>query len=123
MNIIFGSIDNQVVDKYTVLELDTIKTPSGKTVPHWCLIEHVPLDEFSMLDINKELHANLIENYKKQNWDFCRAAIESLKGKWNGDVDTFYDELSKRIENFIENPPNKDWDGCYIIEVPEPAHP
>jgi hypothetical protein len=121
MHIIFGSIDKELSDKYTVLELDTVKTPSGQLVQHWCLIENVPLNEYNMLDLNKDLHAQLIEKYRQRNWEFCRAAIESLTGKWNGEVDSFYEEISKRIERFTQNPPDESWDGYWAVEHSVPA--
>ena len=44
MHIIFGSVNKDIAEKYTVLELDTVKTPTGQLVPHWCLVEHIPLE-------------------------------------------------------------------------------
>lgn len=118
MNIIFGNPNSELLEKYTILELDTIKTPTGELVPHWCLIENVPLSEFSILEANKELHSKLLENYRRRNWEFCLTAVESLMGKWNGEMDTFYEEIAKRVDRFVQDPPDAEWDGTWTVVSP-----
>jgi hypothetical protein len=98
--------------KYVVLELDTIQFAKDQpTITAYCLIETAPMDELAVMEHNINLHNKLIENYQKKNWKFCEDAIEHLIGRWNGEVDSFYRELLKRINNvkIIDLP--ADWSG------------
>jgi hypothetical protein len=111
MHIILGEENIKEIDqKYTVLELDTLRI-SGEPVTAYCLIEELSLDEMFTLDQFRTLHENLIKNYKKRNWKFCEDAIEHLKGKWRGDLDTFYDSIDNRVKQYQQQEPSADWDG------------
>jgi hypothetical protein len=118
MNIIFGDTVKQIADTHTVLELETFKLiPSDRLVTSYCVIDNLPLEEFARLAANKNIHQQLIEQYKQQNWEFCRSAVHSLTGCWNGEMDTFYQHLSKRIDEYAANPPGSDWTGVVIKDV------
>lgn len=111
MNIIFGDAVDQIPDSYTVLELDTIKIrPGDHEFKAWCVVESIPLPEFPMLESLKKIHSDLLKQYREQNWEFCEQAIKSLTGKFNGELDSFYAELSRRITEYKATPPAKDWD-------------
>ena len=115
MNIIFGDAVNQVTDTHTVLELDTFKLmPSERLITSYCVIDNLPLAEFPRLDANKKIHQQLIEQYQLRNWEFCRSAVHSLTGCWNGDMDTFYQHLSERIDEYVATPPGPDWTPAII---------
>ena len=115
MNIIFGDVIEQVADTHTVLELDTFKLlPSEKLVKSYCVIDNLPLAEFPRLEANKHIHQQLIEQYRQQNWKFCLSALHSLTGCWNGEMDTFYQHLTDRINEYATNPPDPDWDGVIL---------
>ena len=115
MNIIFGDTVEQVSSTHTVLELDTFKLmPSERLVTSYCVIDNLPLAEFPKLETNKHIHQQLVEQYKKQNWEFCRSALHSLTGCWNGEMDTFYQHLAERIDEYAANPPGADWNGVIV---------
>lgn len=100
MNIIFGENINEIEEKYTVLELDTFRLGQDRVIKTaHCVIESIPINEMSLTESMVELHHNLIENYKKRDWNYCEQAIEQLMGKWGGELDTFYVELGTRISN------------------------
>jgi hypothetical protein len=113
MHIILGSQNVQEVsDKYTVLELDTFRLRDKKeALPAYCLIENIPIAELSSTENYQHLHANLIKNYKQANWKFCEDAIEHLMGKWNGEIDSFYQDLMARIKDLKNRELDNDWDG------------
>ena len=98
MNIIFKENTKEIQEKYTVLDLDTFLMPDGSTRTACCLVESIPIMELSQINSLKDLHANLIENYAKKNWNYCEQAIEQLVGKWGGELDSFYAELQTRIK-------------------------
>ena len=113
MHIIFGDTAKQLPDSYTVLELDTVRRPPDMVpVTAYCLVEKIPLQEFPLAAHYHELHHNVIKYFKQQQWDYCEQAIvDSLKGKWAGELDSFYDNLLERIQQFKIDPPPDNWDG------------
>ena len=119
MNIFFATLDQvkELEEKYTILELDTI-TVGGLSTPQtaWCLTEkeNFVLQDMGNITVYKNLHNNLIKNYKKKNWKFCEDALEHLVGKWQGELDSFYVDLSRRIKTFKENDPGPDWTGVVV---------
>ena len=114
MQIIIGTPPDGLSEKYIVLELDTIQyAKDTNPLTAYCVIsgENVALEEVGSLQKNAELHHELIRNYQNQNWEFCEEAIDSLKGKFKGEVDSFYDTLSERIEQFKKYSLDEQWDG------------
>ena len=112
MNIIFGDDQvNGLSDKYTVLELDTIRImPIGTTTTAYAVVEAIPIDDLPHLSFQKELHKNLMINYRNRDWNFCSQAIENLVGAFGRELDSFYIELQTRINNYKENDPGEFWD-------------
>jgi hypothetical protein len=114
MNIIFGREQAELMqDKYTILELDTFRI-GGQTVAAFCAVEGIPIMELPNVSSMKNLHENLLVEYKKQNWSYCNQAIEHLHGFWGREVDTFYESLTERIRHYSENCPGDAWDGIII---------
>ena len=112
MNIIFGKQEvEQLEEKYIVLELDTITIRSSNPITVFCVVETIPLEQFPKLEPLKKLHGELMTNYRACNWNFCEQAIEQLMGCWGKDVDSFYDILLTRIQEFKETEPDSDWTG------------
>jgi hypothetical protein len=100
MDIIFGKSNAEVLrEKYTVLDLETIKV-DGQELEVYCLI---PADKISLGDLPQleqwiNLHNDFLNGYQTKQYDFCRQCIEHLMGKFGGEVDTFYEEISRRID-------------------------
>lgn len=111
MNIIFGTeLAQEAQDRYTVLELDTFYIiPTDKTITAYCLVENIPVQEMASIESLKLLHFNLMTEYKKRNWHYCEDVIQHLTGKWNGDVDSFYQELYNRIQNLKKQNLDTEW--------------
>jgi hypothetical protein len=111
MHIIFGKEQaDELANKYTILELDSFKIGSiGPVVTAYCAVENVPLDELPLLVTTKKQHADLLINYRGRAWANCLTAIKELKGKWCGELDTFYNDLETRIMGFVINAPPPDW--------------
>ena len=116
MNIIFGA-DNasRATDKYIVLELDTVMiSPTAEPLIAYGLIELVPLADMVNIVSLRNLHANLIKEYKKQNWKFCEDAIEHLQGSWNNELDSFYTDLYNRVQTNKTQSLDDAWTGALI---------
>lgn len=101
MEIIFGRENAEVLrEKYTVLDLETLTIGEG-TIEVFCLI---PADKISIGDLPQleqwvKLHQDFVNGYKTQQYDYCKQCIEHLMGKFGGEVDSFYEEILKRIES------------------------
>jgi adenylate cyclase len=115
MHIIFGSTIEEIPNSFTVLELDTFRmVKENRTDTAYCVVEKIPLTEFTTLDAYKKIHADLVRYYKQRQWEYCENAIEGLMGKWNGELDTFYTDLLQRVIAFKQTPPAEDWDGLRV---------
>jgi len=112
MNIIFGKEEAEKVgDKYIVLELDTVTIRSSTPITVYCVVENMPFADLHKADPLKKLHLELMENYRKRNWNYCEQAIEHLMGAWGNEVDTFYDNLLARVIDYKDNEPADSWTG------------
>lgn len=100
MEIIFGRENAEMLrEKYTVLDLETIEQ-DGKSLEIFCLI---PADKISIADLPTlsqwtKLHDDFLAGYHKKEYNYCKECIEHLRGKFGGELDTFYDEILHRID-------------------------
>lgn len=120
MNIIFGR-DNALAlgDNYTVLELDTIQhSEDGDQVTAFCVVDTISILDMPRLESMKNLHANLLIEYRKKNWNYCIQATEHLVGYWNKELDSFYENLLFRIKQHMEQDPGPEWSGVINKTVP-----
>lgn len=113
MQIIFGKIPEELKDKYTLLELDTVRINGLEPVTAWAVIETMNITDIPQIEHWRNLHSKLMENYRKKNWKFCEDAIEHLCKRWSGELNTFYTELSARIDKYKQQDPGPEWDGIY----------
>jgi len=104
MEIIFGRENvEKLRERYTILDLETVQIEPGKTMEVFCLIpgEKIGLADLPQLENWKQLHADFLKGYHNKEYDYCRECIEHLRGHFGGEVDSFYDEILRRI-NEIE---------------------
>ena len=113
MNIIFGREQAESMQsKYTILELDTFKI-GEQIVTAFCAVDGIPILDMPKIESMKSLHANLLENYHKGDWNYCEQALEHLVGFWNHELDTFYDNLKQRIKEHENATLAENW---WVIE-------
>lgn len=112
MHIILGEENiKDVGDKYLVLELDSFRTKEhADPVTAYCLIENVPINELLEAERYRDLHHRMMKNYREANWKFCEDALEHLRGRWNGEMDSFYDEIATRVHKQKNQSPDPAWD-------------
>lgn len=113
MHIILGDqITEDLAGRYIMLELDSFQvTGRDHAVSAYCLVENVPIDELPQAHHFQDLHTQMIKNYRLGNWKFCEDALEHLQGRWNGEVDSFYQTLLARIMDQKADPATADhWD-------------
>jgi hypothetical protein len=116
MHIIFGNEQaDELSNKYTVLELDTFQIGSnGPVVTAYCTLDSVPLSEMLTLDERKQLHRQLIQEYRQRHWAPCLELLSQLQGKWNGELDSFYQDIKSRIEQNIVCDPGPLWSSIIV---------
>ena len=118
MNIIFGEPAKDLANKFTILELDTIKLAgTDQTFKTYCVIESIPLMDFPKVESQAKLHHDMLQGYRRREWDYCESAISHLTGKWNGEVDSFYQVLKQRIQELRESELPDNWDGSVVREL------
>jgi hypothetical protein len=99
VEIIFGR-DNaeKLREKYTVLDLETVEK-DGVSLEVFCLIpgNKLSITELPQLENLIRLHNEFLHGYHTQQYKYCRDCIEHLMGKFGGELDTFYEEILRRI--------------------------
>lgn len=101
MQIIFGKENaEELRKKYTVLDLETVTAENGQTIDIFCLIpaEKLNINELSELDQWIKLHNDFLHGFHTKQYSYCRDALSYLKGKFGGEVDSFYSIILERIE-------------------------
>lgn len=94
--------DHQAVQQlkktHTVLELETFDV-KGIPVTTYCVVpaEKLGIAGFLTLENYKNLHAEFIKAYKEQDYKLVRDISEHLMGQFGGELDTFYEEILKRL--------------------------
>jgi len=110
MNIIFGADQlKQMQEKYIVLELDTFVFPDNNTHTAYCVVESIPVTELDNMKSMVDLHTQLMSDYREREWAKCSQALSLLKGFWSGELDSFYDIVKQRVEQYSERDPGEDW--------------
>ena len=100
MQLIFGRENAEALrEKYTVLDLETVEK-DGVTLEVFCLI---PGDKLGITDLPQleqwtKLHYDFLKGYSEGHHNYCRQCIEHLMGKFGGELDTFYEEILRRID-------------------------
>lgn len=114
MQIIFDKeLASTMANKYTVLELDTVMQEGlSEPITLYAVVDRIPIEEIPNLGNYRELHEQLIAYYKSGRWDDARGLVPVLKGKWSGDLDTFYDN----IDEFMTHENLSEWQGIRHTE-------
>ena len=119
MHIIFGNdVAEQLLEdnKYIVLELDTVRIrPDADPMTAFCVIESIPLTELQQTPAYVNRHGDLMKDYQQRRWSQCLHTIDLLRGHFNGEMDSFYDVLGQRIQQYQHQEPDADWDG--VLDV------
>ena len=118
MKVIFGKeVATAVDNRMTVLELDTFfQAGLENPVTAYAVLENtsIPIMEIAHMEKFIELHNTMMLEYRRQNWTYCEQALEHLQGKWGGEIDSFYTELSERIAKLKTVKLSDDWTGIVI---------
>ena len=121
MKVIFGrDAAAAISERMTVLELDTLYQEGlNEPVTAFAVLENtdVPLQELPLMDNHLKLHNTMLLEYRTGNFSYCTQALEHLRGKWGGEIDSFYDEFENRINSLKATPLPDNWDGIVVINT------
>ena len=122
MLVVFGKeTAEKLRDRMTVLELDTFMQDGlNEPVTAYAVIEveDIPLQELPQLENMTLLHNTMWVEYRARRFNFCEQAMEHLRGKWKGTLDSFYDEFGTRINTLKVSQLDENWSGIIYNSVP-----
>lgn len=122
MLVVFGKEKaDRLRDRMTILELDTFMQDGlQEPVTAYAVIEveDIPLQELPQLENMTLLHNTMWVEYRARRFSFCEQAMEHLRGKWKGSLDSFYDEFGSRIQKLKQSELDENWSGIIYKSVP-----
>jgi adenylate cyclase len=105
-----------VKDEYIVLELDKIAVKGKKEGVHIFTVlsqlENSVIKRKYLLD--KDTHDLMLRNYRKQNFKTALNLLKELQGKFDGQMDGYYNIWEDRITEMMQKELPIDWDGTYV---------
>jgi adenylate cyclase len=105
-------------EKFAIMEIDLIQV-KGKKQPEavFTVLGRAEVDQDPRCRDLKDLNAQMLACYRKQEWDKALALIDRCRKSANGfDVAGLYDMYVERIAAYRADPPGADWDGVYEAE-------
>ena len=100
MQIVFTKeVADQLREKYTLLQLDTIQPDGYGEVETYCVLEpeNIVMEMGSLPD-NVSKHNQLVEALENEDCNRARDLCRELMGKFGGDLDSFYEVVIDRID-------------------------
>lgn len=105
MQVIFNrQLAEELSDRYIILEMETFELPDNQKLETFCVVsaEQMDLRELPNVDVDKKFHQKFIQELKQKNYQFCLEAVEQLKGKFGGELDSFYETIRERSKLALE---------------------
>jgi len=118
VTIVIGEHTYNEVTDLACIELDLIKV-KGKTeaVRIYSVLGDDTVAEKPEFKAYAQHHAQLLVDYRAQNWEKVRADIKQANEMIDGlgmDHHGLYDLYEERMQAYEESPPGKDWDGVFV---------
>jgi adenylate cyclase len=105
-------------NKYATMEIDLIQV-KGKKQPEvvYTVLGPSEVEQDPRCGQLRDLHAQMLAAYRKQQWDEARTLIDRCRKVANGfGVAGLYDMYIERMEAYQSDPPPSDWNGVYAAE-------
>jgi len=86
-------------NSHTLLELETFFV-NGENITAYCVIpaEKI-LQELPELETYKQLHSAFVRAFNEKDYKLCHDTVEHLRGRFGGELDSFYDTIISKINN------------------------
>jgi adenylate cyclase len=104
--------------KFATMEIDLIQV-KGKKQPEavFAVLGRVEVEQDPRCGELRELNAQMLARFRKQQWDETLKVIERCRKVADGfDVAGLYDMYEERIDVYRTEPPGPDWEGVYEAE-------
>lgn len=115
MQVIFGEQQKDLIgDRFTLLELDTFSQtglPAPVTTYAVMGLNDIGLSDIPQMANFVTMHNAMLKEYRDRNWSFCFQALEHLKGKWNKQLDSFYEVFEDRLKELETQELPDGWNG------------
>lgn len=112
--VIGPNANSQIKKQCFTLEIDTVKLEEGKarTVDIFTVIAVNPrkMEEYHRA---RKLHDIMIRSYHNQRFSVSASLAKDLIGKFDGQMDGYYQMWRLRCADLAANPPGRGWDGVY----------
>ena len=105
-------------NKYATMEIDLIQV-KGKKQPEvvYTVLGPSEVEQDPRCGQLRDLHAQMLAAYRKQQWDDAKGLIDRCRKVANGfGVAGLYDMYIERMEAYQIDPPPSDWNGVYEAE-------
>ncbi len=115
VDIVISETTKIAAPEFATIELDLIQV-KGKTVPVriFALLGDAQVLASEWFKDMSAVHAELISEYRQQNWVNAKALIVKARASAGDKFDGLYDLFSSRILEYESNPPGSEWDGVFI---------
>ena len=113
--IVLGPTTAERLDnEYFTIELDCIAVKGKKEgVTIYTVFYNPSTDQADRWETARKRHNDMLSLYRAQEWDFAKLVITELMGKFDGQLDHYYELWVDRIEEMrVANLP-RDWDGVF----------
>jgi adenylate cyclase len=113
--IISESTEQRVSDIYFTIPLDCIAV-KGKTVGvNIFTVFYMPDDSVAVAWNNaRDKHNGMLEYYRAQRWDDAIELCNELMGRFDSNMDHYYEKWIDRIADMRSRELPSDWDGTYV---------
>lgn len=101
MQIVFKrEIAELIRDRYTVVELETI-TRDAEEIELFCVLpaEKIAFMDLTELESDLNTHGELVAAVKAKDAEKCNNLIPILRGKFGGELDSFYSTVLARFSS------------------------
>jgi len=114
--IVLGPVTaERVGDEYFTLPLDCIAVKGKKDgVNISTVFYNPPREQQPFWEQDRDVHGIMLDYYRKQEWKKAIDLVETLKGKFAGQMDQYYDLWLGRITEMQNKTLPADWDGVYV---------
>jgi hypothetical protein len=108
-------------DRYVVIELDAVRIKgTDEVTPIYTVLETEKIFlKLEQIENAIKMHNEMREFYKARNWDAAETAITWLKTQFNQELNSYYDIILDRINEYKNQELPDDWQGIYEVE---PGH-
>lgn len=101
-------------NEFFTLELDCIAVKGKKEgVNIFTVFRNPTADSLQAWYAHRDTHQIMLEMYRKQMWNEAAGQVRTLKGRFDGHMDHYYDLWLERIEEMKNANLPADWDGVF----------